>query len=141
MFERLQSHDFKWDEEGTLNELLDKYSDCKAALRWWTGEWECEGKSRFDVNRNKYLKDFVIINNPWFNISNKCCEYAKKNVAKDYAKNNGTELTITGVRKAEGGQGVRHIKAVLLKGSLKVYLCLYFGIKIKIEKYTRKHME
>lgn len=103
MIYRLQEHGFEWDAGKALDVFLRKYSNCKSALRWWTGEWEYEGESRFNVNRNKYLKEFIIENVPWFKISNKCCDYAKKNVSKKYREENGIWITINGVRKAEGG--------------------------------------
>lgn len=62
-----------------------------------------EKKSRFDINNNTYLKEFLVKNPPDFRISNKCCMYAKKLVSKKYIKEHDTDLMIVGVRKAEGG--------------------------------------
>ena len=59
--------------------------------------------SRFSINRNRFLKEFIIHNPPDFPISNKCCEYAKKKPAKKFIKENNADLEITGIRKAEGG--------------------------------------
>ena len=72
---------------------------------WWCNahDKKLNGVSRFDINRNKYLKEFIIANPPTFKISNKCCKYAKKELAKQYKRNNNVQLDITGVRKAEGG--------------------------------------
>ena len=36
-------------------------------------------------------------------ISDKCCEWTKKNVAHKYYKDNSIDVVCTGVRKAEGG--------------------------------------
>lgn len=52
---------------------------------------------------NKWLKEFMILNPPTFKISDKCCKYAKKDVGNKCIKENGYELDIIGVRKAEGG--------------------------------------
>ena len=41
-------------------------------------------------------------NNPKFNISNKCCKYAKKDILKDLLKQ-GYDLNISGIRRSEGG--------------------------------------
>ena len=45
----------------------------------------------------------MIYNPPKFKISSKCCQYAKKDVAKKYNKKNNTDLKVVGVRKSEGG--------------------------------------
>lgn len=97
---RLQKHNFQWDDEN-FETLLEKYPKCKVALRWWCNAWG--DKSKFNIEYNKWLKEFMILNPPPFKISNKCCYYAKKLVAK-YAKDNyNCDLSIVGVRKAEGG--------------------------------------
>ena len=44
----------------------------------------------------------MVNNNPKFNISNKCCKYAKKDLLKDLLKQ-GYDLNISGIRKSEGG--------------------------------------
>lgn len=100
MIQRLQRHNFVW-EDRPFEELIIEYPKCKAALKWWcnlNGE-----RSRFNINYNKLLKKFMIANPPNFNISNKCCTYAKKNVAKDAEKQEQCDLMIMGVRKSEGG--------------------------------------
>jgi 3'-phosphoadenosine 5'-phosphosulfate sulfotransferase (PAPS reductase)/FAD synthetase len=59
--------------------------------------------SRFSINRNRFLKEFILQNPPDFPISNKCCEYAKKKPAKQFIKEMDADLEITGLRKSEGG--------------------------------------
>lgn len=49
------------------------------------------------------MKEFLIKNHPYFNISDKCCKYAKKYVISSLIKNKNYDLNITGIRKAEGG--------------------------------------
>lgn len=97
---RLQAHGFQW-EDGTVAELEKKYGKCKTALKWWCNEWG-EG-SQFNIERRKWLKEFMLKNPPQFNISAKCCDFAKKNVAKEFHKQFKIDLECTGVRKAEGG--------------------------------------
>lgn len=97
---RLQRYCFKWEDK-PLEELLLEYPKCRAALRWWCNDFG--EKSSFNIERNKYLKEFMIENPPTFRISNKCCTYAKKKVAQRYIKQNEIDLNVTGVRKAEGG--------------------------------------
>ena len=45
----------------------------------------------------------MVENPPWFKISKNCCNYAKKQVAHKFIKENGIDLMIVGIRKAEGG--------------------------------------
>lgn len=98
--ERLQAHNFKWENED-FETLYKKYPKCKGALRWWCNKWG--DKSKFNISYNKYLKEFMIENPPTFKISNKCCKGAKKDGAKGYKKAHEIDLAIVGVRKAEGG--------------------------------------
>lgn len=102
---RLQSHNFKWEDE-PYEKLVEKYPKCKSAIKWWCNDKVKNAgysKSAFNIDRNKYLKEFLIKNPPKFKISNKCCLYAKKNISKKLIKNLGIDLMIIGIRKAEGG--------------------------------------
>ena len=75
--QRLQKHSFKWEDK-SFDELIKEYPKCKSALKWWCNE-KGEG-SKFGIDRNKYLKEFMINNPPNFKITNKCCKYAKKDM-------------------------------------------------------------
>ena len=104
---RLQKHNFQWEDE-PLEVLLKKYPNCKTALQWWCNAYYSpengiQKMSRFSINRNKWLKEFMTANPPDFRISNKCCEYTKKKPAKLLIKEHCADLEIIGVRKAEGG--------------------------------------
>ena len=102
---RLQAHNFKWENE-SFDELIIKYPKCRAALRWWCNDFGKDrekGVSSFDIDYNQYLKEFMINNPPKFRISNKCCKYAKKEVARKYRAQGDYGLNIYGVRKSEGG--------------------------------------
>lgn len=99
MISRLQKHGFKWEDK-PLEELIKEYPKCKSTLMWWCNVYD-DG-SRFNIKYNKLLKEFLIDNPPNFPISNKCCKYAKKDLAHNKLKE-GYDLNITGVRKAEGG--------------------------------------
>lgn len=104
---RLQKHGFQWEDE-PLEVLLKKYPKCKTALQWWCGERYSDENgiekiSRFSITRNRFLKEFIMANPPDFPISNKCCEFAKKNPAKRIVKEYNADLDMTGIRKAEGG--------------------------------------
>ena len=97
--QRLQKHEFKWENK-PYEELVKDYPNCKSALQWW-----CNSRKNnvlLGITRNKGLKEFMINNNPKFNVSNKCCKYAKKDILKDLLKQ-GYDLNISGIRRSEGG--------------------------------------
>ena len=98
MISRLQKHNFKWEDK-PYDALVKEYPKCKCALKWWCNN----NASRFNISRNKYLKEFILHNPPTFKISNKCCHYAKKDVGKKYNKSHEIDLNCVGVRKSEGG--------------------------------------
>ena len=102
--ERLQKHGFQWEDE-PYEVLLERYPDCISSVKWWCNKWtRFEGRPGwFDIGRSPGLKEFIVANPPEFRISNKCCEYAKKRVAKDAYKELGADLECIGIRKMEGG--------------------------------------
>lgn len=101
MIWRLQSHDFRWEDD-TFENLYAKYPNCKCALLWWTNS---KGNgSHFNIERNSWLKEFLIKNPPNFPISDKCCLGAKKNTVDTYLKKHPADYMIMGVRKLEGGE-------------------------------------
>lgn len=97
---RLQRHNFCW-EDRPFEELYAEYPKCKSALLWWCNEWG-EGK-KTNINKRKYLKEFMIAHPPDFPISDMCCQKAKKDPAHSYRDSVGADLSVNGVRKAEGG--------------------------------------
>lgn len=107
MMWRLQEWNFQWEDE-PFDKLLEKYPNCRSALKWWCNMWaprhtESWGYSMFNISYNRYLKDFIVQNPPTFKISGACCDYAKKKVSKQYIKQNKIQLSVIGVRRAEGG--------------------------------------
>lgn len=117
MIERLQKHNFQWEDE-PLDVLLQKYPKCKSALRWWCNDWGREkgNVSNFDIAYVRYLKEFLIAHPPTFRISNKCCQYAKKSPAKKYIDEHYCDLNCTGVRQAEGGSRATRYKNCYTSG-------------------------
>ena len=97
--QRLQKHGFKWEDK-PYEELVKEYPNCRSALQWWCNSRK--NNALLGITRNKGLKEFMINNNPKFNISNKCCKCAKKDILKDLLKQ-GYDLNISGIRKSEGG--------------------------------------
>ena len=124
MISRLQKHGFQWEND-TYENLCEKYPKCTAALKWWTNKWISEnGTNLFSIDRNSWLKEFIIKNPPQFPISDKCCLGAKKNTAGNYIKNNKVDLMIMGIRKSEGGQRASVYKEQLFYN--KHYKTMYF---------------
>lgn len=104
MIMRLQKHGFQWEDE-PLEVLLEKYPNCRSALRWWCNDYTKDNgdPSSLNIEWAPWLKEFMIENPPTFNISAKCCHYAKKEPARKYAKQGDFDMEVIGVRKAEGG--------------------------------------
>lgn len=105
MIERLQKHGFEWEDK-PLEELLEKYSNCQQALKWWCSANKVSDgckETMFNINHNRYLKEFMIAHPPDFKISARCCEYAKKKVSEKFIKSNEIDLMVIGIRRAEGG--------------------------------------
>ena len=103
--ERLQRHNFKW-EDLPYSVLIQRYPKCSSSLKWWCNAYtkpDFDRPSRFSIDYNRGLKDFMIAHPPEFKISSKCCTYAKKQPSLFYAKQNHIDLSLTGVRKSEGG--------------------------------------
>ena len=99
---RGQRYNFQWEDE-PYDILIKKYPKCRQFLRWWTNDWEGGSKSNFNIDHNKGLKQFMIENPPWFKISDECCHWAKKEVGLRCYKEGGYDLSLYGVRRAEGG--------------------------------------
>ena len=115
---RLQKHNFQWEDE-PYEVLMQKYPKCKSALKWWGSVYTAPGfqSSYFSIDRNRYLKEFIIQNPPWFKISPKCCTYAKKNVAHKAYKELNCDLDIIGVRQAENGVRAARYKSCFSESS------------------------
>ena len=127
--ERLQKAGFQWDDL-PYEELRQKYPGCPTSpLKWWSNEYKkaegitgTEGRTMFNIDRNKYLRDFILEHPPDFPVSNACCSYAKKKPSNKYVKDHDIQLLCTGVRKSEGG-----IRAVSYKN------CYSLNSKIGID--------
>ena len=100
MMYRLQLHDFRW-EDLPFDVLIQKYPRCKTALEWWCNVKQ-GNTTQYIIDRYPYLKEFIM-SSPPPRVSNKCCEYAKKQVIKKFLKKGTYDLSCYGVRKSEGG--------------------------------------
>jgi len=108
IIQRLQTHGFNWAMD---IDDADFYGRCQSALDYFydTRPPSKSGKSKYSIAKFKLLKEFLCENPPDFAISDKCCDYAKKNVAKDFDKIFNPDLKIIGMRQAEGGRRVGSI--------------------------------
>ena len=95
--ERLQKKNFDF-KDYPYDYMLEHFG--RHIAEWWCN---CKDNDRFNINRNLFLKEFLIAYPPKFRISNKCCNLAKKDVSKSLIKKYNVDLMIMGVRQAEGG--------------------------------------
>lgn len=144
---RLQRHGFGW-EDGNFEELLHKYCKwnikrqkwvgCYTALKWWCNQ---HNSSQFNISQNKYLKEFIIQNNPHFKISDKCCKYGKKDILHSLIANSDYDLNIFGVRKAEGGTRATAYKSCFDKklDGCDEYRPIFWYLNETKERYTNHY--
>lgn len=92
------------DKKAKYLELCERYPGCKSTINFLVG-CNSKGEPRPDIqlviNSSKYMLDFIIENPIDFKISNKCCDYCKKQVAHSVQKD--FDMIITGERRDEGG--------------------------------------
>jgi len=141
MIDRLQLHGFRFSklEDGnkSFEELYQKYPNCKSALEWWCNR----NKSvAMNVEKNRYLKEFMMENPPQFRISSMCCTHAKKNTAKKSNKELNADLSIIGIRRAEKGiRAAVHKTCFEEHADIDLYMPLFWYNDADREQYA-KHM-
>lgn len=135
MIQRLQSHNFKWEDK-SFDELIKEYPNCKCALKWWTNT---NPSPAHNIKNNKYLKEFMIANPPNFKISDKCCKYAKKDLVHNEMKK-GYDLDISGVRRAEGGVRATAYKSCFDNGDKYDKFRPIFWFKNEDKEYYKEFM-
>lgn len=104
MLQRLQSHNFKFKEHGSLDfdALNQMYPNSRSALKWWTNT---NNTISNNISWNTGLKEFLILNDGVpFKPSAHCCYYSKKLPSVQYARKNDVALLMLGIRRAEGGK-------------------------------------
>ena len=127
---RLQKVGFKWQDR-PFEELVKEYPNSISALKWWCNYKGDDGKpSMFNISRNKWLKEFLIENPPTFDISNRCCDLAKKQTAEF----DDTSIDVIGVRKSEGGARASH-NACVTFGHHNIYRPIFWYSQADKEEY------
>lgn len=92
------------DKVAKREELRKRYPKCESQINFLCG-CNSAGEPRPDIQlvigSSKYLLDFINENPIPFRVSNKCCDYCKKQIAHTVQK--PFDMIITGERRAEGG--------------------------------------
>ncbi len=99
-----QEYECAEDKAGKRQELRERYPKCESVLNFLcccNSAGEPRPNIQLVINSSKYMRDFIGECPPDFQISAKCCDYCKKQVAHQVQK--GYEMIITGERRAEGG--------------------------------------
>lgn len=92
------------DKSKKRKELSERYPKCESLINFLcccnsTGEYR--PNIQLVINSSKYMRDFIAEYPPDFQISAKCCDFCKKQVAHSVQKD--YEMIITGERRDEGG--------------------------------------
>lgn len=92
------------DKFAKRQELRERYPKCESTINFLcccNSAGEPRPNIQLVINSSKYMRDFISEYPPDFQISAKCCDYCKKQLAhrvqKDY------DMIITGERRDEGG--------------------------------------
>jgi len=92
------------DKAAKQKELKVRYPKCETLINFLcccNSAGEPRPNIQLVINSSKYMRDFIGEYPPDFQISAKCCDYCKKQVAHKAQK--GYEMIITGERRDEGG--------------------------------------
>lgn len=92
------------DKISKRKELSERYPKCESIINFLcccNTAGEPRPNVQIVINSSKYMRDFIAEYPPDFQISSRCCDYCKKQIAHKAQK--GFEMVITGERRAEGG--------------------------------------
>ncbi|MGN0378947.1 MAG: phosphoadenosine phosphosulfate reductase family protein [Butyrivibrio sp.] len=92
------------DKAQKRQELRERYPKCESVINFLcccNSAGEPRPNIQLVINSSKYMLDFIKEFPPDFQISAKCCDYCKKQVAHSIQKD--YEMIITGERRDEGG--------------------------------------
>lgn len=99
-----QEYDEAEDKAAKRRELKERYPKCESVINFLcccNSAGEPRPNIQLVINSSKYMRDFIGECPPDFQISAKCCDYCKKQLAHKVQK--GYDMIITGERRAEGG--------------------------------------
>lgn len=92
------------DKEAKREELRVRYPNAETGINFLcccNSKGEPRPNIQLVINSSPYMWDFMNENPPKFNISARCCDYCKKQIAHQVQKD--YEMIITGERRDEGG--------------------------------------
>lgn len=92
------------DKAAKRQELKERYPKCQSVINFLcccNSAGEPRPNIQLVINSSKYMRDFIAEYPPDFQISAKCCDYCKKQIAHKVQKE--YEMIITGERRDEGG--------------------------------------
>lgn len=97
-------YDAAEDKGEKRRELKERYPGCESVLNFLcccNSAGEPRPNIQIVINSSKYMRDFISEYPPDFQISAKCCDYCKKQLAHSVQKD--FDMIITGERRDEGG--------------------------------------
>ena len=97
-------YDRAGDKSAKRQELRERYPKCESTINFLcccNSAGEPRPNIQLVINSSKYMRDFIGECPPDFQISARCCDYCKKQIAHLVQK--GYDMVITGERRAEGG--------------------------------------
>ena len=92
------------DKTAKRQELRERYPKCESVINFLcccNSKGEPRPNIQLVINSSRYMRDFIAEYPPDFQVSAKCCDYCKKQLAHRIQK--GYEMIITGERRDEGG--------------------------------------
>lgn len=92
------------DKAAKRRELKERYPKCESVINFLcccNSAGEPRPNIQLVINSSKYMRDFIAECPPDFQVSAKCCDYCKKQLAHKVQKN--YDMVITGERRDEGG--------------------------------------
>ena len=99
-----EEYDKADDKAAKRKELKERYPGCESTINFLcccNASGEPRPNIQLVINSSKYMRDFISEYPPDFQISAKCCDYCKKQIA--HKIQNGYDMIITGERRDEGG--------------------------------------
>lgn len=99
-----EEYDQAVDKTAKRKELKERYPNCESVINFLcccNSSGEPRPNIQLVINSSKYMRDFIAECPPEFQISAKCCDYCKKQLAHSVQKD--YDMIITGERRAEGG--------------------------------------
>lgn len=99
-----EEYDRAEDKAAKRTELKERYPNCESVINFLcccNSAGEPRPNIQLVINSSKYMRDFIGECPPDFQISAKCCDYCKKQLAHSVQKD--YDMIITGERRAEGG--------------------------------------